>query len=73
MDLQARAVAGYIQALEADGPGLARMRTLKQELRPDLSGGIRYVESQRHRYEVEHSSYARHLQKVIRLLTAGDE
>ena len=44
------------------------MRALQQGPRADLSGGIRYVKSERHRYEVEHTSYARQLRKVIRLL-----
>jgi Flavin-binding monooxygenase-like len=60
MDLQARAVAGYLRAGEG--------RALKQGPRPDLGGGIRYVKSERHRYEVEHSTYARQLRRVIRLL-----
>jgi cation diffusion facilitator CzcD-associated flavoprotein CzcO len=62
MDLQAKAVAGCIR----DGGG--KLRALKQGPRPDLSGGIRYVKSERHRYEVEHSTYARQLRRVIRLL-----
>jgi cation diffusion facilitator CzcD-associated flavoprotein CzcO len=66
MDLQARAVVGYIRA--DDGPGVRKVRALKQEPPPDLSGGIRYVRSERHRYEVEHSTYARQLRKAIRLL-----
>jgi len=60
MDLQARAVAGHIRAGEGRG--------LKRGPRPDLSGGIRYVKSERHRYEVEHSTYARQLRRVIRRL-----
>jgi hypothetical protein len=66
LDLQARAVVGYIRA--DDGPGVRKVRALKQEPPPDLSGGIRYVRSERHRYEVEHSTYARQLRKAIRLL-----
>ncbi len=62
MDLQARAVASCIRK------GGGRMRALRQGPRADLSGGIRYVKSERHRYEVEHTSYARQLRKVIRLL-----
>jgi cation diffusion facilitator CzcD-associated flavoprotein CzcO len=62
MDLQGRAVTSYIRA------GGGKVRALKQGPRPDLSGGIRYVRSERHRYEVEHSTYARHLRKVIQLL-----
>jgi cation diffusion facilitator CzcD-associated flavoprotein CzcO len=70
MDLQARAVAGYLRARAADGKGARVMDRLKQGPRPDLSGGIRYLKSERHRYEVEHSTYARQLRKVIRLLEA---
>jgi hypothetical protein len=62
MDLQAKAAAGCIR----DEGG--KLRALKQGPRPDLSGGIRYVKSDRHRYEVEHSTYARRLREVIRLL-----
>ena len=68
MDLQARAVARYLQARGADGPGLRKVRELKRGPPPDLGGGIRYVRSERHRYEVEHSSYARRLRRVSRLL-----
>ena len=63
MDLQAKAVASYIRASGGE------VRAQKQGPRPDLSGGIRYVKSERHRYEVEHSGYARHLRRVIRALT----
>jgi hypothetical protein len=69
MDLQARAVASYIRASGGNGPGIRRMRALKQGPPPDLGGGVRYVRSERHRYEVEHSSYRRRLGEVIRLLS----
>jgi hypothetical protein len=68
MDLQARAVAGYIRAARAGRAGVRKVRALKQGPAPDLGGGIRYVRSERHRYEVEHSTYARRLQKLIRVL-----
>jgi cation diffusion facilitator CzcD-associated flavoprotein CzcO len=68
MDLQARAVAGYIRASRGDGPAVRKVRALKRGPAPDLGGGIRYVRSERHRYEVEHSSYARRLRRLIRLL-----
>jgi hypothetical protein len=70
MDLQARAVASYIRAWEADRAGLRQVRALKQGPRPDLGGGILYLKSERHRYEVEHSTYARRLRRMIRLLEA---
>jgi hypothetical protein len=67
MDLQARAVARYLEALRAKSARLEKVRALKRE-RPDLGGGIRYIPSERHRFEVEHSTYRRRLRKVIRLL-----
>jgi hypothetical protein len=69
MDLQARAVTRYIQAARTDGGALRRVRALKAGPRPDLGGGIRYVRSERHRFEVEHSSYARRLRRLIGLLS----
>lgn len=65
MALQAEAVVSYLRA----SPGIGKLRALKQGPRPDLSGGIRYVKSERHRYEVEHSAYARHLRNVIGALS----
>jgi flavin-binding monooxygenase-like protein len=71
MDLQAQAVARYIGAARANGGGTGRIQALKQGPRPDLGGGIRYVPSDRHRYEVEHSSYQRRLRTLIGLLPAS--
>lgn len=68
MDLQARAVASYIRAAARDGDAVRAVRALKQGPPPDLGGGIRYLRSERHRYEVEHSSYARRLRQTIRVL-----
>ena len=68
MHLQACAVARYIRATGADGPGLRKVRALKGRPPADLGDGIRYLKSERHRYEVEHSSYARRLREVIRIL-----
>jgi hypothetical protein len=68
MDLQARAVARYILAAAVEGPAIRKVRALKRGRPPDLSGGIRYLKSERHRYEVEHSTYARELKEVARLL-----
>ena len=47
---------------------IRKVRALKRGRPPDLSGGIRYLKSERHRYEVEHSTYARELKEVARLL-----
>ncbi len=68
MDLQAKGVVRYIQAARANGAGLRKVRALKQGPRPDLGGGIRYLATDRHRFEVEHFSYQRRLRRLIRLL-----
>ena len=71
MDLQARAVAQYIRALERNPAAADRLRTLKRSPRPDLGNGIRYLETERHHFEVEHFSYQRRLNKLIRLLDSS--
>jgi cation diffusion facilitator CzcD-associated flavoprotein CzcO len=70
MDLQAQAVARYIRALRGNVAGLRKFQGRKQGPCPDLGGGIHYVRSERHRFEVEHSSYRGRLRQVIRLLSA---
>lgn len=50
------------------GTGLRKVRALKQGPRPDLGSGIRYLATDRHRYEVEHSGYQRRLNRLIRML-----
>jgi cation diffusion facilitator CzcD-associated flavoprotein CzcO len=67
MDLQARAVAGFLDARARRRAGARRIRALKQGSPPDLGGGLRYVRSERHRYEVEHATYARRLRDLIRM------
>lgn len=70
LDLQARAVAGYLRALHAGARALEEVRARKRAPWPDLGGGIRYLPSDRHRFEVEHSTYRRRLEKLIRLVEA---
>ena len=68
MDLQARAVAQYIRCVERNPPAAERFRVLTRGPRPDLGHGIRYLKTDRHHFEVEHSSYQRRLKKLIKLL-----
>ncbi len=70
MDLQARAVTRYILAARSRPDRLTRLRDLKQS-RPDLGGGIHYLASDRHQYEVEHFTYQRHLRRLIRALDSN--
>ena len=49
------------------GPARAeRLRRLKQNERPDLSGGILYVKSPRHATYVKRSAFMRHCEKIFR-------
>jgi cation diffusion facilitator CzcD-associated flavoprotein CzcO len=68
MDLQARVVAQYIRAQARNRTAAERFQVLKRGPRPDLGQGIRYLETERHHFEVEHFSYQRRLKKLIRLL-----
>jgi hypothetical protein len=68
MDLQAQAVARAIRASRANSAGARKLRALKRGPRPDLGGGIKYLASDRHRFEVEHSGYRRRLRSLVRML-----
>lgn len=69
VDYQAQLITRYLQALSGK-PRVARwFADMKRTARPKLHGGIRYLDSPRHRLEVEHFSYRRHLQKLIARLT----
>ena len=68
MDLQAQAVARAIRASRANSAGARKLRALKRGPHPDLGGGIKYLASDRHRFEVEHSGYQRRLRSLVRML-----
>ncbi len=68
MDDQARLIAAYIRANARGTEAAARFNRLKAGLQPDLSGGVRYIDSYRHFTEVDHTVYDRHLQDGLRRL-----
>lgn len=68
VDDQAAVVARYIKGLKAGRRSAVRFQRIKQGPPPDLSGRIRYVDSPRHRLEVEHASYRRRLGRLKRRL-----
>ncbi len=59
MDDQAALISAYIGAQRDNHEVADRFNILKSGSQPNLSGGIRYVNSVRHHTEVEHSSYRR--------------
>ncbi|MCE9548689.1 MAG: monooxygenase, partial [Planctomycetia bacterium] len=66
VDWQARLIARVIRA-KSDAPAAwARFQQMKRDGQPDLSRGIRYVPSERHLLEVEHFSYRRRLERLVK-------
>lgn len=65
VDYQAQLMARFVAACKSQSPRADWFRRLKLTTPPDLSRGIRYVDSSRHLLEVEHFSYRRRLQKLI--------
>jgi len=66
VDYQAQLVAKFIAAQSWKNGKAEMFRMLKAGAMPDLSNGIKYLESTRHFVEVEHFSYRRRLQKLIK-------
>lgn len=66
VDRQARLVAQYLTAREQDAASAERFR--ERLTRTEAEGAIRYVDSPRHRLEVEHFSYAKRLDREWRRL-----
>jgi cation diffusion facilitator CzcD-associated flavoprotein CzcO len=69
VDHQARAVAAFVSASRRGTPQAERFHLVKQGPSPDVGGGLRYVPSPRHRFELEHSSYRRRMRRIARQLT----
>ncbi|RUM52887.1 MAG: monooxygenase [Methylococcus sp.] len=69
MDDQARLISAYIQAANSAG-SIAAMQfdRTKAGPQPDMSGGIRYIDSERHFTEVDHTVYRRHLERHLQVL-----
>lgn len=71
VDYQARAVAAYLWALRHRPGRAARLRAAKSGPSPHLGGRVRYVQSPRHRIELDHTTYRRRMQRIIRALTGS--
>jgi len=65
VDYQSQLIARVIQLQSVNPVLAARFRQLKTLESPDLSSGIRYIQSSRHLLEVEHFSYRKRLQKLL--------
>jgi hypothetical protein len=68
-DLQSRLAAEYLSAIrDGDDATAAAFRAEKATARPDLGFGVRYLDTPRHRLEVEHFAFRRLLERKIATL-----
>jgi len=59
VDYQTQLIAKFILALERSPAKANKFRQLKAGSQPNLSNGIKYIDSTRHYVEVEHFSYGK--------------
>jgi hypothetical protein len=65
VDYQTQLIAKFIHAQKHNPKKAKVFRKLKSAPAPDLSSGIKYLDSTRHYVEVEHYSYRRRLKRLI--------
>jgi len=65
VDYQAQLIVRYLQAIEKNTSAARWFRRRKQTAVSQVSQKIRYLNSPRHRLEVEHFSYRKQLQKML--------
>lgn len=65
-DLMATLLAGYLSDQDQRPEYAARFRERVRTSQEDLSGGIRFVDSERHHIYVNSRTFQKHLRKVIR-------
>jgi cation diffusion facilitator CzcD-associated flavoprotein CzcO len=66
VDWQAQLMAAFVAAQGNDPARADAFRRLKSQPQADLSGGIHFVRSERHRLEVEYFGYRQRLQRLLR-------
>ncbi|MFW5691308.1 MAG: flavin-containing monooxygenase [Chloroflexota bacterium] len=69
-DIQSQLMARFIKAAAHHLPAAEEFRRIKATERPDLGGGIKYLESTRHLLEIEHHSYRQRVKKHLKLFDA---
>ena len=67
--LQAQIIAAYLEARERRPEVARRFDAARATERPDLHGGRRYLDSQRHAYYVRSAVYQKALQRALRELS----
>jgi cation diffusion facilitator CzcD-associated flavoprotein CzcO len=66
VDYQTQLIAKFIYAQDHNPSKAAGFRKIKAGKQPNLGAGIRYIDSTRHHFEVEHFSYRQRLKKLIK-------
>ncbi len=69
VDYQTQLIAKFIRAQVQNPAKAEKFRRLKSGPQPNLSHGIKYLDSTRHYVEVEHFSYRQRLKKLIKKLS----
>jgi cation diffusion facilitator CzcD-associated flavoprotein CzcO len=69
VDYQTQLIAKFILAQENYPAKADKFRQLKAGPQPNLSSGIKYIDSTRHYVEIEHFSYRQRLKKLIKKLS----
>jgi len=65
-DYQAQLVTSFIVASETNAKTADWFRTLKATATPRLDHGVTYVDSERHRLEVQHYTYRTYIKRLLR-------
>ena len=68
VDHQARVIGAYLRAQQERPDRAARLRERTAGPAPHLGGGVQYMRSPRHALELEHVSYRRRLDRILRQL-----
>jgi len=68
VDCQAQLIAEYLQGLDASKRSAFWFQKQKAEQQSQLNRGIRYIDSPRHLLEVEHFTYRKKLERLVRRL-----
>lgn len=69
MDMQAQVVARFIHAQQHAPDAADQLRRIKAGPQPDIRGGIHHVTSQRHILEIDHVSYRKALENLLKYLS----
>lgn len=65
-DYQAQLIASFLVAQKRDPAKAAWFRKLKATARPDTNHGVTYIDSPRHKLEVQHYRYRTYIKKLLK-------